>query len=486
MNPQLFFSDYFEISPAVLQKYGALNICLEADLPLFIDPFLLFASEKPRYRSLHTKIVDHLLVLKAVALSTDSPNVELFKFPEVKQNWLGVCKWGNEGRGLGTKFANNLIKAFRGFYRNFGQEQILESSHIEKLTLVGAGIGRDFISDFTANLALEYLLSYTERFAIKHLQPNQRERFSVRCVYDAKLKVWHPKSFELPYFYRPGDSGDFIVLTPVDILSKDEAFISHSSFVDQFRSITNSLDNSSLRSSINEYFASRLPPKPKRDDVQYAIQKTVEKFPEILDFYIQHQEQNKSQATAASAEKVDKLKSEIIETVSQLIRTLYKQSTFYRTSTTSYREALDRAIFFKEVIEDNDGYRVFYKDGKPIAREESVQRIFRLTWFSSPYDVNAEVNNGRGPADYKISFGARDATIVEFKLGSSTSIERNLRNQAAIYKKASKAIGDIVVILCYTRSEIAHVQRILKKLKIEDAENIVLIDASWKTSASKV
>ncbi|MGI0134219.1 MAG: hypothetical protein ACREBW_04595, partial [Candidatus Micrarchaeaceae archaeon] len=249
MNPQLFFTDYFEISSAALQKYGALNICLEADLPLFIDPFLLFASEKRRYRSLHTKIVDHLLVLKEVALSTNSPNVELFKFPEVKQNWLGVCKWGSEGRGLGTKFANSLIKAFRGFYRNFGEEQILESSHIEKLTLVGAGIGRDFISDFTANLALEYLLSYTERFATKHLQPNQRTTFSVRCVYDVKLKVWQPRSFELPYFYRPGDSGDFIVLTPLDILSKDEAFISHSSFVDQFRSITNSLDNSALRSS---------------------------------------------------------------------------------------------------------------------------------------------------------------------------------------------------------------------------------------------
>lgn len=486
MNPQLFFSDYFEVSPDDLQTFGALNICLEADLPLFIDPFLLFASEKQEYRSLHKKIVEHLLVLKEISLSTKSPNAELFKFHEVKQNWLGVCKWGNEGRGLGTKFANNLIKAFRGFYRNFGEEQILESSHIEKLTIVGSGIGRDFISDFTANLALEYLLGYTERFATKYLQPNQRATFSVRCIYDNSLKVWKPKNFELPYFYRPGDNGDFICLTPLDILSKDDAFISHSNFVDQFRSITISLDNSVLRNSINEYFATRLPPKPKRDDVLYAIQKTVEKYPEIIDFYIQHQESNKDQATSISAEKVEKLKSEIIDTVSQLIRTLYKESTFYRTPTTSYKEALDRAKYLKNVIEDNDGYRVFYKDGKPIAREESVQRIFRLTWFSSPYDVNAEVNNGRGPADYKISFGARDATIVEFKLGSSSSIERNLKNQTAIYKKASKAIRDIVVILCYTRSEISHVHRILKKLKIEDAENIVIIDASPKTSASKV
>ncbi len=485
LNPQLFFSDYFEVRPNVLHKFGALNLCLEADLPLFIDPFLLFASQKPEYKELHDKIVGHLFQLKELALATTSPNLDLFKFPEVKQNWLGVCKWGNNGRGLGPKFANDVIRAFRGFYKNFGEEQILESSHIEKLTLVGSGIGKDFISDFTANLALEYLLHYTERFAKAHLKLHQITTFSIRCSYDETLKVWQPRSFVLPYFYKDGDAGDFIVLTPLDILSKDDSYISHSSFVNNFRSITNSLDNSSLRSSINEFFASKLPANPKQSDIAYAIEKTVDKFPEILDYYIRHQERNKDRATAISAEKLEKLQSEIIEPIGQLIRSLFKNSDFYRTPTTSYLEALARARFLKEVIENNDGYRIFYKDGKPIAHEDSIQRIFRLTWFSSPYDVNAEVNNGRGPADYKISFGERDSTIVEFKLGGSTSLERNLKNQAAIYKKASKAITDIAVILCYSKAEITRVNRVLKMLKIEEAENIVVIDGSPKISASK-
>ena len=42
MNPQLLFTDYFQIETSVLDKYGALNICIEADLPLFIDPFFAF------------------------------------------------------------------------------------------------------------------------------------------------------------------------------------------------------------------------------------------------------------------------------------------------------------------------------------------------------------------------------------------------------------------------------------------------------------
>ena len=142
-------------------------------------------------------------------------------------------------------------------------------------------------------------------------------------------------------------------------------------------------------------------------------------------------------------------------------------------------------MFLKEVIEVNDGYRIFYKNGKAIASEDTIQRIFRLTWFATPFAVDSEVNNGRGPADYKISY-ERDSTIVEFKLAGSSSLKRNLLNQTEIYKKASKSINDIKVILCYTNSEIAKVNRILRSINQEGAENVVIIDATKKLSASLV
>ena len=47
----ILFSDYFNIDQSVLNQYGALNVCLSADLPLFIDPFLLFASENEDYKN---------------------------------------------------------------------------------------------------------------------------------------------------------------------------------------------------------------------------------------------------------------------------------------------------------------------------------------------------------------------------------------------------------------------------------------------------
>jgi hypothetical protein len=143
-------------------------------------------------------------------------------------------------------------------------------------------------------------------------------------------------------------------------------------------------------------------------------------------------------------------------------------------------------MFLKDVIENNDGYRIFYNEGKAISKEDTIQRIFRLTWYATPYDVNAEVNNGRGPADYKVSFGGEDSTIVEFKLGKSSSLSRNLANQTDIYKKESKSANDIKVILCYTEGEIKSVERALNKLKLVNQENIVIIDASAKKSASLV
>ncbi len=45
---KLTFAEYYNINPDVLNRYGAINPCIAYDLPLFIDPFLIFASEKKR------------------------------------------------------------------------------------------------------------------------------------------------------------------------------------------------------------------------------------------------------------------------------------------------------------------------------------------------------------------------------------------------------------------------------------------------------
>ncbi|MAT15818.1 MAG: hypothetical protein CMJ46_11190 [Planctomyces sp.] len=61
---KVYFSDWFDVEPEVLDEYGAFNISLINYFPLFIDPFLLFTSEKPEYQKLHDEIIRYLTFLR--------------------------------------------------------------------------------------------------------------------------------------------------------------------------------------------------------------------------------------------------------------------------------------------------------------------------------------------------------------------------------------------------------------------------------------
>jgi hypothetical protein len=101
--------------------------------------------------------------------------------------------------------------------------------------------------------------------------------------------------------------------------------------------------------------------------------------------------------------------------------------------------------------------------------------------------VNREPDNGRGPVDYKVSMGAYDKSLIEFKLGSNTQLKRNLQKQVEIYAAANQTKKVVKVIVNFSESDERRVRRILKDLKLEDREEIILIDARAdnKPSASK-
>jgi hypothetical protein len=135
---ELWFSDCFAVDPAVLEAYGAYDISVVTDTPLFIDPFLLFNSEDDRYQALHEGMLEYLRFLKSTAALPISEGLvqNWYAFHEVKQNWLGFTEDGNAGHGLGVGFARDLRSAFQDLLRDFGEETITYSSHVEKLALL--------------------------------------------------------------------------------------------------------------------------------------------------------------------------------------------------------------------------------------------------------------------------------------------------------------------------------------------------------------
>lgn len=475
----IYFSDYFGVPSELIQEYGAFDVSLINDLPLFIDPFLLFNSENTTYQELHSQIIQYMQFLKDISLSGEVPlplMKEWYTFPEVKQNWLGLSKVGNEGRGLGMDFAKVLHRNLNTVFRDFGEETVTQSSHLEKLCLIREGVGRDNISDFTTNLIKQFLAEYTQEFATRYLNESQRQRVTLRKVrFNYDTRSWVSESFDLPYI-----QGDFVLLTPKKILTKDEAWINRRELLDRFPEIANALPDATLRAQVNDYLVQVIPkgPKVKRKEVREAIGSAVERFPQVLDYYIRDKEDNGDQAVSYAEARVREVEAVFIDQVRSLVARYLDPGGFYHLPYNTHDEALERVMFLKDVIENKGGHKLFYINGVPLEREADLQILYRLTWYATTSDVTREANDGRGPADFKIARGATDKTIVEFKLAKNTQLERNLQKQCEIYEKASDATHlSIKAILYFDDSQYERVAGILKKLGLEGDENIVLIDA---------
>jgi hypothetical protein len=472
----IYFSDVFEIENDALESYGAFNISVVNDLPLFIDPFLLFNSKKPEYGALHDDMIRYLRFLreKAADKVLDQGLINYwFTFHEVKQNWLGFSKIGNTGSGLGTDFAKSLYDNLNSVFRSFGDETVTKGSHLEKLTLIREGVGRDNISDFATNLIKGYLLGYTQTFAHGCIDPRFRRSCQVPKVsFNFDTETWSSETFNLPW-YR----GDFVILTPKDMLTKDETWINRPDLIDKFDLIADALPNEALRSLINNYLRQQLPSKPKEQEVREAKARTIQQYPQIIEYYIREKEDDGDQAQSISRRKVRETERFFIDGVKTLADILLSETQFYAIRGDTYDEAHRRVAFLKDVIENKDGYRIFWRDGQPIRKEEDLQILYRLTWCSTLSDVNREVNNGRGPVDFKISRGSRDSVVVEFKLASNSKLKQNLEKQVEIYQKASNATKAVKVVVFFTETEFLRVRNILKDLSLTGAKDIILIDA---------
>ncbi len=477
---KIYFSDFFEVSEDKIEEYGAVNISLINDLPLFIDPFLLFNSKDKRLNAIHDEMISYLKFLQIQSTKYETLEVGMmnawYVFPEVKQTWLGFSRTGNKGRGNRKEFALNLHKGLSSIFSSFGNETITKAAHMEKLCLIGSKIGRDKISDFTTNFVKKYLLEYTEEFAHEFINPSFCDYFMVpKVTFNYETQIWEPKEY-----YLPVHKGDFVLLTPKSILTRDETFINRSDMIRDLQIIAPSIEDATLRFELNNYLSNIITVgdgAATKCEIDKATEILIRTHPEIIDYYVRYKENHEEEATSISGEHVAEAKTLFQNQLEELVNVLKRETGFYETFPDAYDECMKRVQFLKHVIEDKDGYRYFYVKDKPVRRESDLQIMFRLTWFGSTLDDNREVNNGRGPVDYKVSAGKKNAVLVEFKLVSNNKLKQNLENQVEIYKKASDTDRAIKVIMYFTAKEHDMVINVLNELDLNDCPDIVLIDA---------
>jgi len=501
----VYFTDVFRVTPETLEEHGAFDISLINDLPLFIDPFLLFNSAKPEYQALHEDIIAYLRFLrdKSVAGPLNEGELEAwFMFREVKQTWLGYSLVGNDGSGLGPDFAAALNRNLEKLFADFGNETVTKGSHLERLCLIDRGVGRDNISDFTTNLIKPYLLEYTQAFARQHLKPEQRKQMAVtKACFDYERDVWATEMYELPFH-----DGDYVLLVPLDLLTKDDIWINRVDLIRQFPEIANAIEDLQLRAQINSYFIQRLdeirrrdeeakrrsrseaaerrarkrrreePQEPTLKQRDEAALAALHQFPPFLDHYIRYKEDHGDEAEAQADERVRSSERLYIQQIRELMDLLLRAG-FYGVSGNTREEARARARHMKDVIENKGGHRLFYADGAPIRREADLHIMYRFCWNNSPSAIDQEVNSGRGPVDFQASRGRLDKTLIEFKLASNSKLRQNLVYQGDVYQKASDAQHALKVIVYFAAQELSKVQGILKELGLDGSEDVMLIDA---------
>ena len=215
-------------------------------------------------------------------------------------------------------------------------------------------------------------LVYTEQFAQKYIDESLRHSVVVNKVrFNYRTESWENREFDLPVFRN-----DFVILTPKDILTKDETWINRDGLHHEYYQIARSIPNEQLRAEVNNYFLSMLPKDPSGKDEKEAIERVIRKFPQLIEYYIRYKEDRGDEAVSVSNARVEEAEIVFVQQVSQFVHTLASETDFYVVSGDTHEEAMKRVLFLKDIIENKGGHRIFYAEGKPIRRESDLHILF--------------------------------------------------------------------------------------------------------------
>jgi hypothetical protein len=180
---------------------------LGIDVPLGIDPFLLYKSHDEDLRNLHSKVLKAFnFGIRAVGNGDLETARRLFLFPEPIEIGLGYSRGSRKGAGVGSVLRDFIIGTFQSSL------PLLERGvrHIEEMQLLSVGIGPDRISDIISNLSKSFLVAYTQRQCDLWHIPVMKD-VPVSHVFNFDRHEWEDGYFDLPV--SPID-GSPILLVP--------------------------------------------------------------------------------------------------------------------------------------------------------------------------------------------------------------------------------------------------------------------------------
>jgi hypothetical protein len=150
-------TDYYGVHKSQSDLDFAIQF-FDEDLPLYVDPFLLWKSPSQQDQALHTAMTisfNYLNFLTKKGRTADALNT-LMNISECQEVGLGVSKT-RRGVRISAQQAQDVLNLFSDIqeYSQFG------FTHFETIQLYISGISKDRISDIACNYLKSFLIDYT-------------------------------------------------------------------------------------------------------------------------------------------------------------------------------------------------------------------------------------------------------------------------------------------------------------------------------------
>ncbi|WP_254443353.1 hypothetical protein [Ruegeria arenilitoris] len=176
IRPRL--TDYHGIHAAQVDLDFAIPF-LDEDIPLYLDPFMLWRSPSQQDQSLHTSLINafnHLGLLASQGREAEAIET-LVIASECDEVGLGTSLT-RKGKRIGAEKAKEIVALFKTIphYQQHGFR------HFEEIQFFVEGISKDRISDISCNFLKSFLIDFTIDQCERHNIPTQS--CTVEHVYD--------------------------------------------------------------------------------------------------------------------------------------------------------------------------------------------------------------------------------------------------------------------------------------------------------------
>lgn len=190
VRPRL--NDYYNL-PFTQEEVDFAIPFLDEDIPLYVDPFLLWKSPSLQDNSLHTAVVNSFNQLGyLLQKGNEKEAIEiLIHASECNEAGLGTSKT-RIGARIGKKTAQSILTLFNDV------PQINKNGfvHFEEIQLFVDQISRDRISDISCNFLKSFLIDYTMSECETHSIP--MTKIKLGDIYDYKKNKFVEEHVYLP------------------------------------------------------------------------------------------------------------------------------------------------------------------------------------------------------------------------------------------------------------------------------------------------